>query len=87
MDDAAPAPAAVPTDSPLKALHDAVSAAGGQSQLAAKIGGKVKQGHVWHWLNKAKRAPAERVIDIERASGVPRSRLRPDLYPPVGAAA
>lgn len=27
------------------------------------------------------RVPAERVIDVERLTGIPRERLRPDLYP------
>lgn len=27
------------------------------------------------------RVPAERVLDIERATGIPRHELRPDLYP------
>lgn len=26
--------------------------------------------------------PAERVLEVERVTGVPRSDLRPDLYPP-----
>lgn len=30
----------------------------------------------WH------RVPAERVLDVERVTGVPRHALRPDLYPP-----
>jgi DNA-binding transcriptional regulator YdaS (Cro superfamily) len=28
------------------------------------------------------RVPAERVADVSRLTGVPRERLRPDLYPP-----
>lgn len=27
------------------------------------------------------RVPAERVLDVERATGIPRHDLRPDLYP------
>lgn len=27
------------------------------------------------------RVPAERVLDVERVTGVPRHELRPDLYP------
>lgn len=28
-----------------------------------------------------RRVPAERVLDVERVTGVPRHELRPDLYP------
>lgn len=28
------------------------------------------------------RVPAERVLDVERVTGIPRHELRPDLYPP-----
>lgn len=28
-----------------------------------------------------KRVPAERVLHVERVTGIPRSLLRPDLYP------
>jgi hypothetical protein len=29
-----------------------------------------------------RRVPAERVLDVERITNIPRWRLRPDLYPP-----
>jgi DNA-binding transcriptional regulator YdaS (Cro superfamily) len=32
-------------------------------------------------INQWKRVPAERVLAVEAATGVSRSRLRPDLYP------
>ena len=32
-------------------------------------------------IQKWRKVPAERVHDVERASGVPRHLLRPDLYP------
>ena len=32
-------------------------------------------------VQKWRKVPAERVHDVERASGVPRHLLRPDLYP------
>ena len=38
----------------------------------------ITHGAVSQW----RRVPAERVIDVERLTGVPRYRLRPDLYPP-----
>lgn len=40
----------------------------------------VDKGTVSRW--SASRIPAERVIDIEAATSIPRSDLRPDLYPP-----
>lgn len=33
---------------------------------------------------KWKKVPAERVVDIERITGIPRQQLRPDLYAPPG---
>ena len=65
---------------PTLALKRAIAEAGGQSALARACG--VKQGHVWHWLNKSLRAPAEQVLAIEAAAGgaVSRYELRPDIY-------
>jgi len=63
---------------PLEALRLAVEEAGGQSAFARKI--NVSQQRVWHWLNKSRRIPAEVVLDIEAATGVHRSRLRPDIF-------
>ncbi len=42
----------------------------------------VKQGHVWHWLNKSHRVPADYVLTIEAATGgaVTRHELRPDIF-------
>lgn len=61
-------------------LHRAVTCAGSQSELARRIG--VKQMHVWNWLNRSKgKVPAEYVLPIEKATGVSRHELRPDLYP------
>lgn len=59
--------------------------AGGQSALARLIG--KSQGHVWHWLKVGKRVPAEAVLAIEGATGVPRHELRPDVYPAAGGTA
>lgn len=67
-------------------LRRAVEVAGGQKPLAALIG--VTQSMVWYWLEKSKHGvPAEYVAPIELATGVPRSELRPDLYPLVAEAA
>ncbi|MBL8807517.1 MAG: molecular chaperone TorD family protein [Rhodospirillales bacterium] len=64
-----------------EALSKAVELVGGQTQLARLLG--VKQSHVWHWLNRAERLPAEFVLPIENATGgqVNRHMLRPDLFP------
>lgn len=66
----------------MSGLKKAIELAGGQSALARLIG--VKQGHIWHWLNKSKKVPAEYVIPIETAldGQVKRHELRPDIYPP-----
>lgn len=48
-----------------------------QVQLASLLG--VTQGAISQWLSN--RIPAERVLDIERNTGVSRHDLRPDLYP------
>ena len=65
----------------MKELRQAVEIVGGQSALAAMIG--VGQGHIWNWLNRDHRVPAEMVIPIEKATGgkVLRYDLRPDIYP------
>lgn len=63
----------------MEALKKAIGVAGGQKALATAIG--KKQGHVWSWLNRDKKVPAEMVLSIEKQTGVPRHTLRPDIYP------
>jgi len=67
-----------------ESLQKAVYLVGGQTALANAIGGKCRQGHVWKWLNRCKSLPAERAIQIERATNgrVTRHELRPDLFGP-----
>jgi TorA maturation chaperone TorD len=55
-------------------LIEAISAAGGVSELARKIG--IAQPSLSNWT----RVPADRVIAVEAATGVSRIKLRPDLY-------
>lgn len=63
-----------------EALQRACEAAGGQKPLADRIG--TTQSQVWYWLKRSKRGvPAEFAPKIEEATGVPRSELRPDLWP------
>ena len=61
-----------------KALQEAIDKAGGQVALAEKL--RLGQSSISNWVTR-KRIPAERVLDIERITGVSRHRLRPDLYP------
>ncbi|NQU60399.1 MAG: helix-turn-helix domain-containing protein [Rhodospirillales bacterium] len=61
------------------ALQKAVDTAGGQSALARAC--NLKQQDIWRWLNKVGKVPGEHVLAIEKATGVPRFELRPDLYP------
>ncbi|MCK1739586.1 molecular chaperone TorD family protein [Bradyrhizobium sp. 139] len=55
-------------------LDRAIDAAGGAAQLARKIG--ISQPSISNWS----KIPAQRVIAVEAATGVPRKELRPDLY-------
>ena len=66
-------------------LEQAIQIVGGQSALARTC--DVKQGHVWNWLNKSGKCPAEHVLGVEEATGgkVARHQLRPDLYPVPGS--
>jgi hypothetical protein len=57
-------------------LLTAIYAAGGISRLARSL--SISQPSVSSW----KRVPADRIITIERITGVHRSVLRPDLYLP-----
>jgi TorA maturation chaperone TorD len=57
------------------ALDRAIGAAGGVRALARSLG--VSQPAISSW----KRVPADRVLSVEANTGVPRSDLRPDLYP------
>lgn len=63
-----------------EALRKACGAAGGQKPLADLIG--TTQSQVWYWLERSKKGlPGEFVLAVERATGVSRHDLRPDLYP------
>jgi TorA maturation chaperone TorD len=55
-------------------LNEAIRAAGGVSELARRIG--ISQPSISNW----NRVPAERVVEVEAATGVERVVLRPDLY-------
>jgi len=65
----------------MDALQRAVRFCGSQAELARRIGRK--SAHIWNWLNRDKKVPAEAVLLIESATDftVTRHELRPDLYP------
>ena len=56
-------------------LQKAIHAAGSGKVLAGRIGVTPQA------LSQWSQVPPRRVLDVERASGVPRHELRPDLYP------
>jgi DNA-binding transcriptional regulator YdaS (Cro superfamily) len=60
------------------AVERAAKAAGGQSALARVLGCTPQ--NVQRWCASG-RVPAERVLSVERATGVSRYELRPDIYP------
>jgi DNA-binding transcriptional regulator YdaS (Cro superfamily) len=47
---------------------------GAKLRLARELG--ITHGAISQW----RRVPAERVIEVERITGIPREQLRPDLY-------
>ena len=65
--------------SPVKAaILKAVANVKGQSAMARAIG--IRPQAVQKWC-KTGVVPADRVIDVEKHSGVHRHDLRPDIYP------
>jgi DNA-binding transcriptional regulator YdaS (Cro superfamily) len=73
-----------------ESLLNAIEIVGGQVALANEICAripdcKVRQGHIWKWLNLSKEPvpPAEYVIAIAQAVDyrITPHELRPDIYP------
>lgn len=62
------------------ALLRAIEAVGGQKTLAEKL--SIKSQAISQW----DRVPVGRVLTIEELSGIPRTELRPDIYPPENTA-
>jgi Uncharacterized protein conserved in bacteria, prophage-related len=60
-----------------EALERAKKNVGGPAALAKALGGITSQA-VSQW----KKVPPERVIEVERISGVSRHELRPDIFGP-----
>ncbi len=59
-------------------LNRAIEALGNQSKLAVVCG--CTQQTVSTWVKGGKPIPAEYVVAIEKATGIPRAELRPDLF-------
>ncbi|ASL01788.1 transcriptional regulator [Xanthomonas citri] len=60
-------------------LHKAIQAAGSQQRLAEQLG--IRSASISEWKVRG-RVPAERVVAIERETGVSRHDLRPDVFGP-----
>lgn len=60
-------------------LAAAIKKAGNRAVLARWL--DVHPQLVTNWIWRDKRVPAERVLDVERVSGVSRHDLRPDIFP------
>lgn len=59
-------------------ISKAVTAAGSQSALARAV--NVTPQAVQQWVESG-RVSHKKVLDVEKATGVSRAELRPDLYP------
>lgn len=66
------------TVNPTDAVDQAIRSVGGVANLGSTLG--VSHSAVVRW-RQAGRVPVKHILHIERATGVPRHRLRPDLYP------
>ena len=62
-------------------LRRAIEIAGGVTALGKRIG--VGQSNVSNWLRRGRVPvdPVNYVLAIEREIGIPRTELRPDVYP------
>ena len=68
---------------PVDALKEAVSIAGGQTALARQLsstskGGPISPTSIWNWIKRGRGAPADHCPDIEHATGVKCEALRPE---------
>lgn len=71
---------------PMKdAVERAIKAAGTASALAKAL--KISEQAVSQWRRGERPVPANRVLDVERITGVSRHELRPDVFGAPEAAA
>jgi DNA-binding transcriptional regulator YdaS (Cro superfamily) len=61
-----------------QALDDAIKAAGSQKALAELC--DVLPPSITGWILRG-RVPVDRVLQVEKGTGVSKHRLRPDIYP------
>jgi DNA-binding transcriptional regulator YdaS (Cro superfamily) len=66
----------------IEALEKAKRAAGGATGLSKAIGSITPQA-----ISQWERVPADRVLQVETASGVSRHELRPDIFGPMAEVA
>lgn len=59
-----------------KAVADAVTRVGGAHAVAMIM--NVSSTAVLHWIYR--NCPAERCVELEKISGIPREELRPDIF-------
>lgn len=69
------------TSQMLEALNKAVEIAGGNAELAKKIGLPENSSHISVWRTRDKKASASYVARISAVTGVPCHELRPDIFP------
>lgn len=62
----------------MSAIQRAVDLIGSQSEMGRRLG--IKPQAVQKWISH-NRVPAERVLQIEKLTGISRHDLRPDIYP------
>jgi len=59
-----------------KALREVIKKVGSMNALARAL--CITRQAIQNW----ERVPVPRVIEIEKLTGIPREKLRPDFYPP-----
>ena len=67
----------------MDALSKAIAECGSEAELARRMGGSVRGGHIYYWKKKG-RVPADHCRAIEEATAgvVTKESLRPDIWPP-----
>lgn len=58
-------------------IADVLEKLGGRGSAAAALG--ITNQAIQKWVNN-KRVPIERVVEVETLTGIPREKLRPDIF-------